>query len=476
MVPTQGRPAAHRMSSFLALEPPPAPPLPAPAAPPPAAPALHSLARVGPIDPSADYMELLLELWHAAQPPHPPLPSRSSQALWDAVRAELPLLSRATPPPAAAPAAAAPSAPRISEVAFFSSGCVSMWFFTARDGSLRRKSRAKANCAALLDSLASRGDRRAGGVLALALFQPEACAVTHAAPLDAAALAALLGASAPSAARRHSLRALLRYTKPRGEHDAVLRFDWREKICGWELRRAVAPLGGGGALWARLCTHGPAASCSARERFAPPRALDECRRVCRELAARRGGRRRVVADFRLLPRDGVELVWAVFPQPAEPPPLGQLPASMPCLPPRHDAPEEPREGGRHAVRALTLNASRFFVCPSCGKLEQLALSLQPKYLPDGKEEKPPTARARSAPHRPKPQGSRPAFTPLQLREIAAREKSQLIATRWKPTRFCSECAAKFPAPPLPADDDDVAPARPKPRPQTARPRMTSNPL
>eukprot|EP00966_Prymnesium_polylepis_P211270 4892519-Prymnesium_polylepis.1 len=74
---------------------------------------------------------------------------------------------------------------------------------------------------------------------------------------------------------------------------------------------------------------------SEAERYVPAPALARCRDACRELAMRLGSRAaqgslRVVADFRLLGGDKVELVWASLPRSDDPIPVAHFPASMPC--------------------------------------------------------------------------------------------------------------------------------------------------
>ena len=372
------------------------------------------------IDPTSDYRNALLRLWSSGRSQAGPF--QHSQ---------------------------------IAEVAFFSDGFVQDWFFSSCDGTLRRKSRQNQNTACVLAHFLRRADPRGGGVVAVAVFQPRDALVVSVHPMDAALIEWLLDDAGPALKRREPLRALLLYRRPRGDHDAVLRYDWREKISDWEMRRSRAPILSGAPLWLRLTTHGPAMAHSERERYVPAAALLKCNTTCTAIAARllsrtqQEGSLRVVADFRLLSGGRVELIWASFPPSDVAIPSAHFPASMPVAslrrpadpPPLQSPPLRPgdtsptsaqgraavrgqaysrgpqgrggdsddsegSEGGatsgaqplylrgyeaaglrvlsrpasaRGEVRPRLLIASKLFLCPGCGKIEPVKLSLQPQW-------------------------------------------------------------------------------------------------
>ena len=238
------------------------------------------------VDPSNDYMDLLHQLWTSG---------RSSAGSWDTGTNMDTVTNNAGPW----------DTTQIAEVAFLSQGFIADWFFSSLDGTLRRKGRPNQNISHLRERFMQQADPRAGGVIAIAIFQPKDALVVSVLPVDATLIMWLLSEDGAGLKRREPLRALIQYRRPRGDHDSVLRFDWREKITDWEMRRSRVPIISDAPLWLRLTTHGPAMAHSERERYVPAAALQKCRDTCAALAARllsqpKGGSIRVVADFRLL--------------------------------------------------------------------------------------------------------------------------------------------------------------------------------
>ena len=84
---------------------------------------------------------------------------------------------------------------------------------------------------------------------------------------------------------------IIKYVRPRGEREAVLRVDWRRQVCSYELRSACAPLVAGSTAtivpaYQRLSTHHPAFYHSQKEKHVPTAAVREASAVCEGLAAR----------------------------------------------------------------------------------------------------------------------------------------------------------------------------------------------
>ena len=125
------------------------------------------------------------------------------------------------------------AAVRIAEVAFFEDGGLVEWFFSAKDGVLRRKHRTSLSTERLADEMGRRAKGRAGpdDVHALAYFL-RGCSVS-ATPLTRSRLQWLLQGDE---SRREGLRAIQRFVVPRGEHETVLRVDWRAHIVDLQLR------------------------------------------------------------------------------------------------------------------------------------------------------------------------------------------------------------------------------------------------
>lgn len=220
------------------------------------------------VDPTSDYMKLLRQMWDSG---------KSDVGPWDFAR--------------------------VAEIAFLRNGYIQEWFFSAKDRALRRKATPNRTIVRLREWLVSRADPRAGGVVAVAVFHPHDAPFSSVLPVDAQLLTWLLDEAAPK--RREPLRALIKYSRPRGEYDAVLRYDWREKITDWEMRRSRVSIVSDAPLWLRLTTHGAAMGHSEKERYVPSTALQKCRNTCAALAERLLSRAehrslRVVADFRLL--------------------------------------------------------------------------------------------------------------------------------------------------------------------------------
>lgn len=398
----QSRPSAHRVGMSLRLETHPSPPLITLQELPFAARLSSDLHDSSDplsgtrehVDATSDYMELLTRLWSSGRvnPSQEDEEIAKREAFNHA--SDLASAMRNMRVDKAAPPELRPwDTARIAEVAFFGAGFVRAWYFSALDGTLRRKGRQKTSCADLLSSFVKHSNSKSGGVTAVAVFQPKHSDKASMIPLDSPTLNWLLDNEGDALRRREPLRALLRYKKPRGECDAVLRFDWREKVSDWEMRRSRVPLACLAPLWLKLTTHGPAMAFSERERYVPAAALAVCKETCRQLAFRVGNRERqgslrVVADFRLMGGDKVELMWATLPNSDDSIPTAHLPSSMPYaeLKRTFEAHSEPpgvsellgsSQGTRrrslippcessHESKAQ-LNFSRFFVCSGCGK-------------------------------------------------------------------------------------------------------------
>jgi hypothetical protein len=226
----------------------------------------------------------------------------------------------------------------IADVAFFTAGCVRAWFFTAKDGTLRKKTKKNTVVAQLRDHFASARGGALGNVVALAVFQPgsltEFSGPPAVVPLDFAALHWLLDVN--DAKRRIELRAITRYV-PSGEREAVLRFDWRAHVCSFECRLSCYPLQAASVpLNQRLSTHCAALCHSQKAKHVPTSAVKQAATVCASLAAlllerREPEARRICADFKLLGGNRVVLIWAAAPSAdATPFPAAGFPSSMPA--------------------------------------------------------------------------------------------------------------------------------------------------
>ena len=192
----------------------------------------------------------------------------------------------------------------IADVAFFHHGFVRAWYFTARDGTLRRKSNKKLSVVELTNFLCRGAPQPSsitptpddpGEVVAVGLFGPGGA--MDAKGRQGSALAALERGplrwllEPNDTGRRRELQAIIKYVRPRGEREAVLRFDWRAQVCSFELRSANAPLQAGSTAtivpaYQRLSTHGPALCHSGKEKHVPPAAVREASAVCESLAER----------------------------------------------------------------------------------------------------------------------------------------------------------------------------------------------
>jgi hypothetical protein len=250
----------------------------------------------------------------------------------------------------------------VADVAFFDKGFVRAWFFTAKDGALRKK---KKKSLGVNELAAAFGRGTDSGfetdVVALAVFGPNGKMDeagrrnSSMAPLDRNALRWLLDQRDSS--RRAELQAIVKYVQPRGEREAVLRFDWRAQVCSFELRSAMAPLKSASSLsvvpaYQRIATHAPALVHSYKERHVPAAAVKECAAVCDALAQRLLAHRprdqiRVCADFKLLGGDKVVLAWASAPEATASLPSTDFPASMPAraLPAQSRQPAMDKAGG-----------------------------------------------------------------------------------------------------------------------------------
>ena len=231
-----------------------------------------------------------------------------------------------------------------ADVAFFDQGFLRAWFFTDKSGALRKK-RVKSLGVNELSAAFGKGESHGleQEVVALAVFGPsgkmdaEGRAGSNVSPLDRNSLRWLLDQR--FSARRAELQAILKYVAPRGEREAVLRFDWRAQVCSFELRSAMAPLKSPSSASVvpahqRLATHGPALVHSYKEKHVPHAAVKEAAAVCEAIAARlmphtERDQVRVCADFKLLGGDKVVLTWASLPAAADVFPNSDFPASMP---------------------------------------------------------------------------------------------------------------------------------------------------
>ena len=343
----------------------------------------------------------------------------------------------------------------VGEAAFFHHGFVRAWYFTARDGALRKKAKKSLSVAELckhccrgspMPSSITPTPGDPGEVVALAIFGPNGVMDepgrrgSTVAALERGPLRWLLDPN--DNARRRELQAIVKYVRPRGDREAVLRFDWRAQVCSFELRCATVPLQSPSnasivPAYQRLSTFSPALYHSEKEKHVPPPAVREASAVCEALAARlvdpqvARDQVRICADFKLLGGDKIVLIWAatasadaVFPAhafPASMPAAAKLPLSEPpakqpvnvqlLLPqPRRpkrsdDDDDDPSASSRKppltsrpnmaltpapsaAARGATgsarrapgvgLMCSRFFVCRGCGRTEPRHLALQPE--------------------------------------------------------------------------------------------------
>ena len=232
----------------------------------------------------------------------------------------------------------------VADVAFFDKGFVRAWFFTAKDGALRKKRKKSLGVNELAVAF---GKGQSSGleqeIVALAVFGPNGKMDeagrrnSSVAPLDRNALHWLL--EQRDSSRRTELQAIVKYVPPRGEREAVLRFDWRAQVCSFELRSSMAPLKAASSLsvvppYQRLATHAPALVHSYKEKHVPASAVKECAAICQALAARLlpdlpRDQVRVCADFKLLGGDRVVLAWASVPSANAVFPGTDFPASMP---------------------------------------------------------------------------------------------------------------------------------------------------
>ena len=127
-------------------------------------------------------------------------------------------------------------------------------------------------------------------VVALAIFGPNGTMDAHGranskvATLEAAQLRWLLDPR--DSTRRNELMAVVKYIRPRGDREAVLRFDWRAQVRNYELRSACAPLHAPSSASVvgpaeRLATHSPALCHSYKEKHVPQAAVREAARGLR---------------------------------------------------------------------------------------------------------------------------------------------------------------------------------------------------
>lgn len=329
----------------------------------------------------------------------------------------------------------------IAEIAFFRHGFVRAWYFTARDGTLKRKMKKSLSVVELakqlckgkpLASAVTPVEHDPGEVVALAVFGPGGIMDlpgrrgSSVAALERDPLCWLLDGN--YAERRHELQAVVKYVRPRGDREAVLRFDWRAQVSSYELRSAMAPLQAGSShtivpAYQRMSTHGPVMYYSQKERHVSALAVREASAVCAGLAAKvveadvSREDVRICADFKLLGGDRIVLLWAsregpeeIFPMYAFPSSMAsaKLPKEMQIAPPRApvslgvlqpqprnrqggdadggDGPGSARGSGSLSARAanpirkvpgIGLMCSQFFVCRGCGRSEPRKLALQP---------------------------------------------------------------------------------------------------
>ena len=269
-----------------------------------------------------------------------------------------------------------------ADVAFFSDGFIREWFFTSKDGSLRKK-RPKSLGVQELAAAFGRGQSHGieEEVVALGVFSPEGRMDTQArakstvAPLERAQLRWLLDGR--DASRRTNLAAVLKYVRPRGDREAVLRFDWRAQVCSYELRSACAPLNAPSSAsmapaYQRLATHSGALLHSYKERHVPALAVKEAAAVCEALAARlrptmRRDQVRVCADFKLLGGDRIVLAWVSMPPADAVFPSTDFPSSMPAAPVLPAAPKQaPRPSGGKGGSAAATKTGATGVSSSAG--------------------------------------------------------------------------------------------------------------
>ena len=324
----------------------------------------------------------------------------------------------------------------IAEVAFFRHGFVRAWYFTAKDGTVKRKQKKSLSVAELSKRLCAGNplpsanvplENDPGEVVALAVFGPNGLMDlpgrmgSSVAALERGPLRWLLDVD--DAQRRHELQAVVRYVRNRGEREAVLRFDWRAQVSQYELRSAMAPLQAGSShtvvpAYQRLSTHGPVMYYSEKERHVPEAAVRKATEVCEGLASRIASKNtpreevHICADFKLLGGDKVVLLWAgsaegdeAFPAYAFPASMkaAELPQEATVAPPREPVrlallqaqPKSGRgsskdssesatitsargsRGSSEKVPGLNLLCSRYFICRGCGRAEPRNLALQP---------------------------------------------------------------------------------------------------
>ena len=254
----------------------------------------------------------------------------------------------------------------VCDVAFFTQGFVRAWYFTARDGTLRKK---RMKNLGVQELVAAFGAGKSVGleeeVVALGIFGPTGImdaagrVGSTVAPLERATLRWLLDRRDSS--RRKQLHAVLRYVRPRGERESVLRFDWRAQVTSYELRSSMAPLKSASTAsivpaHVRLATHGDTNLLhSCKEKHVPTAAVREAAQVCATLAERvQPGvpreRVRVCADFKLLGGSKVVLLWAATPPPEAAFPSPEFPSSMPCA-------SMPAEATQRVSRAAHVDAA-----------------------------------------------------------------------------------------------------------------------
>ena len=232
----------------------------------------------------------------------------------------------------------------VADVAFFTEGYVRAWFFTSKDGVLKRKKKSSLGVHELADAFAKgQSSGHEEEVVALAVFSPggrmdaASRAKSTVAPLERAELRWLLDHKHGS--RRDDLQAILKYVKPLGYHEAVLRFDWHAHVTSYEMRSACNPIKATSSLsvvpaYVRLATHSSAVLHSQKANHVADAAVREASAVCEALAARlRPGmprdQVRVCADFKLLGGEKIVLIWVAMPPSNVVFPATDFPASLP---------------------------------------------------------------------------------------------------------------------------------------------------
>jgi len=252
----------------------------------------------------------------------------------------------------------------IAEVAFVEDGSVAEWFFTDKDGALRRKHGASTSNEQLVNELRKQRRRGAGcEFLALAYMQQQPGGAAGVVPLTHHGLQWLLMGH-PS--RRKGLRAVQRFVSPRGARECVLRADWRAQLIELEMRCARQPLAISTiAPEERLSTFSPILAHSQQLGHVPSAASEMAPAVCAALSDVLQSdlprdERRVVADLKLVAagpssaKTDMVLLWAALAPTNGPFPEHLFPASQPLVrPPTADQLAVGGNDGNHSLVETT---------------------------------------------------------------------------------------------------------------------------